>query len=453
MKRILTLFAFTFLATLSFAAYPVGSKENIDGSALGWSDSEKVWRPVAVDSTGAMQTSAGGTIIASISVDTSDISGSLIASPTQPENTAANILSGIKSSLATGGAVITSVDAVTNAINSKVIPLSFDATQSAQITTALTKTDTAAKDSVQDTIASAAASIIGKMPSSSSSPWDDENVGQLLDAVGEKGTDTPSLIDNAKNIADRLYDSDSSMSAAKMLHDSLTRTNTSYPTSIVDTIASSTNYIVSNMGGSSGSSPWTDTDVDNLLEAIGEKDPGQSSLLVAINSIPTQLYSGSSMNSVGTNAQNILDQLASSTNGTLRKEIEDIKTAIQNMSSGESTFHTLRVRNFTVNVKGWAGMRQVMPIFNYDTPTPVWAERKFIEIQAPSDDTVFFVAPYDPDGTPPTSAPAARRCKGKVTLKLDSGTQDPWTVNSVLIWVQDSDTGSTPYTFTQTEGY
>lgn len=370
MKKILTLFAFTFLATLSFAAYPVGSKENIDGSALGWSDSEKVWRPVAVDSTGAMQTSAGGTIIASISVDTSDISGSLIASPTQPENTAANILSGIKSSLATGGAVITSVDAVTTAINNKVIPLSFDASQSAQITTALTKTDTAANDSVQDTIASAAASIIGKMPSSSSSPWDDENVGQLLDAVGQKGT-----------------------------------------------------------------------------------GPYSSSIVDAINNIPGQLYDSSTNNSVGTNAQSILNQLASSTNGTLRKEIEDIKTAIQNMSSGESTFHTLRVRSFTVNVKGWAGMRQVMPIFNYDTPTPVWAERKFIEIQAPSDDTVFFVAPYDPEGTPPVSAPAARRCKGKVTLRLDSGTQDPWTVNSVLIWVQDSDTGSTPYIFTQTEGY
>lgn len=354
MKKILTLFAFAFLTTLSFAAYPVGSKENIDGSALGWSDSEKVWRPVAVDSTGAMQTSAGGTVIASISVDTSDISSSLIASTSQSASTAANILSGIKDSLATGGAVITSVDAVATAVNNKVIPLSFDASQSAQITTALTKTDTAAKESVQDTIASAAASIIGKMPSSSSSPWDEENVGQLLGAVGSKATDTHSIIDTVNAIDSKLKDSESV--------------------------------------------------------------------------------------SVAENAKNIADQLdmtsSTVTGETLRKEIEDIRDAL-NTGNGEVCEQMF----MSIGTPGVGNVVTINPLH----ARVQGRERKFIEIQAPTDDTVFYINTVSTGMT----ALNSRRCKGKVILRLSGYSESGTNKNTIYMIVPEAYSGN----FIQTEGY
>lgn len=55
MKKYLTLF-FILLASLCYADYPVGERENINGSVLGWSDSEKVWRPLAVDANGQLKT-------------------------------------------------------------------------------------------------------------------------------------------------------------------------------------------------------------------------------------------------------------------------------------------------------------------------------------------------------------------------------------------------------------
>lgn len=77
MKHYLTLI-FAFVTTLSFAAYPVGSRENIDGSVLGWDESNRCWRPVAVDATGQMKgTSTGDVVVESISVDTSKIEGYL----------------------------------------------------------------------------------------------------------------------------------------------------------------------------------------------------------------------------------------------------------------------------------------------------------------------------------------------------------------------------------------
>lgn len=56
-KRYLTLF-FLIVATLCFADYPTGSKENIDGSVLGWDDTGRVWRPLSVTSDGKMNMNA-----------------------------------------------------------------------------------------------------------------------------------------------------------------------------------------------------------------------------------------------------------------------------------------------------------------------------------------------------------------------------------------------------------
>lgn len=71
MKKLLTTVLMLFLCSGLYAEYPQGSIENIDGSILGWSDSEKVWRPVAVDSTGKLPISV------SAEVDTSKIEGNI----------------------------------------------------------------------------------------------------------------------------------------------------------------------------------------------------------------------------------------------------------------------------------------------------------------------------------------------------------------------------------------
>lgn len=70
MKRYLTFF-FLLIASLALCAYPEGAINNIDGSALGWDDTAKKWRPLAVDANGNIQ--SGGTTIDNISVDTSNI--------------------------------------------------------------------------------------------------------------------------------------------------------------------------------------------------------------------------------------------------------------------------------------------------------------------------------------------------------------------------------------------
>lgn len=71
MKRYLTLF-FLLITSIALCAYPEGAINNIDGSALGWDEANQVWRPIAVDATGKLNTGSSSTI-ASISIDTSNI--------------------------------------------------------------------------------------------------------------------------------------------------------------------------------------------------------------------------------------------------------------------------------------------------------------------------------------------------------------------------------------------
>ena len=77
MKRYLTFF-FLFITSLALCAYPEGAINNIDGSALGWDETNKVWRPIAVDANGKLGTGDSSTI-QEISVDTSNIDNKLVA--------------------------------------------------------------------------------------------------------------------------------------------------------------------------------------------------------------------------------------------------------------------------------------------------------------------------------------------------------------------------------------
>lgn len=72
MKRYLTLF-FLLITSIALCAYPEGAINNIDGSVLGWDDSNQVWRPIAIDENGKLSGSNNPTV-ASISVQVASIS-------------------------------------------------------------------------------------------------------------------------------------------------------------------------------------------------------------------------------------------------------------------------------------------------------------------------------------------------------------------------------------------
>ena len=72
MKKIFLIIFILFAAAVyAEDSYPTGSQLNIDGSTLGWDNTAKKWRPLAVDANGNIQ--SGGTVIDNISVDTSNI--------------------------------------------------------------------------------------------------------------------------------------------------------------------------------------------------------------------------------------------------------------------------------------------------------------------------------------------------------------------------------------------
>lgn len=71
MKKYLVLILFLFSSICLFADYPSGNDLNINGSVLGYDNTSKKWRPIAVDANGNIQ--SGGTTIDNISVDTSNI--------------------------------------------------------------------------------------------------------------------------------------------------------------------------------------------------------------------------------------------------------------------------------------------------------------------------------------------------------------------------------------------
>ena len=74
MKKIFFII-FILFAAVVYAEddYPVGSQLNIDGSTLGWDNTAKKWRPVAVNENGGLTSSSDSPVIASISIDTSNI--------------------------------------------------------------------------------------------------------------------------------------------------------------------------------------------------------------------------------------------------------------------------------------------------------------------------------------------------------------------------------------------
>lgn len=76
------------------ADYPVGSQLNIDGSTLGWDDTAKKWRPVAVDANGNLKTDSGEST-QEISVDTSNIESYLKEVDGEETITVTDLINGI----------------------------------------------------------------------------------------------------------------------------------------------------------------------------------------------------------------------------------------------------------------------------------------------------------------------------------------------------------------------
>lgn len=97
MKRYLTFF-FLLIASIALCAYPEGAINNIDGSALGWDEANQVWRPIAVDSNGGIN--SGGTTIENISVDTSNIESYLKYNDGTDDHTQSEITNDIKTEVA-----------------------------------------------------------------------------------------------------------------------------------------------------------------------------------------------------------------------------------------------------------------------------------------------------------------------------------------------------------------
>lgn len=107
MKRYLTFF-FLLITSLALCAYPEGAINNIDGSALGWDDTNKVWRPLAVDEDGNLKTDSGEST-QEISVDTSNIESYLKVGDTN----VANLTNGIGTDVAV---IKTEVSSISNNI-------------------------------------------------------------------------------------------------------------------------------------------------------------------------------------------------------------------------------------------------------------------------------------------------------------------------------------------------
>jgi hypothetical protein len=97
MIRYFLLSVFLFVSSLAFCDYPQGAVNNIDGSVLGWDETNQVWRPIAVDSNGGIN--SGGTTIENISVDTSSIE-SYLKKTTQPSEFRTSRLSSISANTA-----------------------------------------------------------------------------------------------------------------------------------------------------------------------------------------------------------------------------------------------------------------------------------------------------------------------------------------------------------------
>lgn len=97
MKRYLTFF-FLLITSIALCAYPEGAINNIDGSALGWDEANQVWRPIAVDSNGGIN--SGGTTIENISVDTSNIESYLKYNDGTDDHTQSEITNDIKTEVA-----------------------------------------------------------------------------------------------------------------------------------------------------------------------------------------------------------------------------------------------------------------------------------------------------------------------------------------------------------------
>lgn len=93
MKRYLTFF-FLLITSLALCAYPEGAINNIDGSALGWDDTNKVWRPLAVDEDGNLKTDSGEST-QEISVDTSNIESYLKEVDGENTITVTDLINGI----------------------------------------------------------------------------------------------------------------------------------------------------------------------------------------------------------------------------------------------------------------------------------------------------------------------------------------------------------------------
>ena len=107
MKRYLTFF-FLLITSLALCAYPEGAINNIDGSALGWDDTNKVWRPLAVDEDGNLKTDSGEST-QEISVDTTNIESYLKVGDTN----VANLTNGIGTDVAV---IKTEVSSISNNI-------------------------------------------------------------------------------------------------------------------------------------------------------------------------------------------------------------------------------------------------------------------------------------------------------------------------------------------------
>lgn len=94
MKKIFLIIFILFAAAVyAEDSYPTGSQLNIDGSTLGWDNTAKKWRPLAVDANGNIQ--SGGTVIDNISVDTSNIEAYLKKVDGEDTITITDLINGI----------------------------------------------------------------------------------------------------------------------------------------------------------------------------------------------------------------------------------------------------------------------------------------------------------------------------------------------------------------------